>query len=133
MRASLSKTPTTILFDKDQKFHSFGYEAEKHYFQLTVDDNHTDWYYFRRFKMILFDIEGKGGQASKVMLKDIRDREVPAVKVFSEAIRYLKGHTLNELEKRCTGVTDADIEWVLTVPATSNESVKQFMRLAAKT
>jgi len=49
------KTPTTILLDKHKKFHSFGYEAEELYSQLVEDDEHTDWYYFRRFKMLLLE------------------------------------------------------------------------------
>ncbi|XP_033742411.1 heat shock 70 kDa protein 12A-like isoform X2 [Pecten maximus] len=126
------KTPTTVLFDEDQKFHSFGYEAEDHYSQLAEDDNHTDWYYFRRFKMMLYGKDGKGGLSKKIMLKDIRDKELPALKVFSEAIKFLKGHLMKALEKRSTEVKDVDIEWVLTVPAIWNDPAKQFMRLAAE-
>ena len=51
------KTSTCILFDPDQNFASFGYEAEDQYSELAGDgdDEHKDWYYFRRFKMQLFD------------------------------------------------------------------------------
>ncbi|XP_069129616.1 heat shock 70 kDa protein 12A-like isoform X1 [Argopecten irradians] len=126
------KTPTTVLLDKNQTFHSFGYEAEDHYSQLAEDDDHTEWYYFRRFKMMLYGKDGKGGLSKNVTLKDIRDRELPALKVFSEAIKYLKGHLLKALEKRATDVKDTDIEWVLTVPAIWNDPAKQFMRLAAE-
>lgn len=48
------KTSTCILFDSTQKFHSFGYEAEEKYSNLALDDKHHDWYYFRRFKMMLY-------------------------------------------------------------------------------
>ena len=49
------KTSTCVLFDATGKFHSFGFEAEKEYSNLALDDNHHDWYYFRRFKMMLYD------------------------------------------------------------------------------
>ena len=49
------KTSTCVLFDKDRKFHSFGYEAEDKYSSLASDNKHHDWYYFRRFKMMLYD------------------------------------------------------------------------------
>ena len=62
------KTPTSILFDKDKKFHSFGYTADKKFASLAEnaedEDDHEedsakneeykDWYYFRRFKMELY-------------------------------------------------------------------------------
>lgn len=33
----------------------FGYEVEKKYFELVEDDVFDDFYYFWRFKMILYD------------------------------------------------------------------------------
>ena len=35
------KTSTCVLFDKDRKFHSFGYEAEDKYSTLAYDKNTT--------------------------------------------------------------------------------------------
>lgn len=48
------KTSTCVLFDSKQKFHSFGYEAEEKYSNLALDNRHHDWYYFRRFEMMLY-------------------------------------------------------------------------------
>jgi len=48
------KTPTTVLLDPKGKFDSFGYEAENKYSELAEDDEHKGWYYFRRFKMLLY-------------------------------------------------------------------------------
>lgn len=45
------KTSTCVLFDPRGKFHSFGYEAEQNYSALKGQKN--DWYYFRRFKMMV--------------------------------------------------------------------------------
>lgn len=84
------KTPTSILFDKSENFHSFGYEAENKYAEIAeevqekqnrtedeesddsddsydtrkedkVDDEIiVDWLFFRRFKMMLFQKEMVG-------------------------------------------------------------------------
>ena len=53
------KTPTCVLFDPDQNFAKFGYDAETQYCELAAEgtDAHKDWFYFRRFKMQLFDSE----------------------------------------------------------------------------
>ena len=48
------KTPTCVLVRPDGTFDSFGYEAEDKYYQLAEDKEHTDWYFFKRFKMMLF-------------------------------------------------------------------------------
>lgn len=49
------KTPTCVLFDPERNFHSFGYKAEEKYSNLAFDDKHLDWYFFRRFKMMLYN------------------------------------------------------------------------------
>ena len=55
-RALMSlKTPTTLLLKPDKTFAAFGYEAENDYSQLAEDDEHKGYYYFRRFKMKLFN------------------------------------------------------------------------------
>lgn len=52
-----------------------------------------------------------------------------AKKVFSEIIKYLK----NQLMYRALhyGIKEADIQFVITVPANWTDHVKQFMREAA--
>jgi len=49
-----SKTPTSVLFDQYQRFHSFGYEAEEMYASLSESGQEKTWYFFKKFKMILF-------------------------------------------------------------------------------
>ena len=51
------KTPTTILFDKDGKFRSFGYEAEHDYAQMLENETHKEYRYFSKFKMRLYQPE----------------------------------------------------------------------------
>ena len=52
-----TKTPTVILFDKNGKFQSFGYEAEEAYTRLLEDDKADGYSYFSSFKMKLFQDE----------------------------------------------------------------------------
>lgn len=51
----LSKTSTTILLDKDQKLVDFGFDAETKYLELYRNGEHEDCYYFRRFKLLLYN------------------------------------------------------------------------------
>ena len=37
-----------------QILHSFGFEAETKYAVLAEDNKHKEWYFFKRFKMMLF-------------------------------------------------------------------------------
>ena len=50
-----TKTPTCVLFKPDKTFHSCGFKAEEKYTDLAFDGDHKEWFYFRRFKMILYD------------------------------------------------------------------------------
>lgn len=52
------KTPTTLLLDKDKKFVSFGYNAENDYSRMSEEEK-KEHYYFRRFRMMLYDKDGK--------------------------------------------------------------------------
>ncbi|KAH3833638.1 hypothetical protein DPMN_106951 [Dreissena polymorpha] len=49
------KGPTCVLIRPNGKtLEAFGYEAETRYSELSEDDQHEKWYYFRRFKMSLW-------------------------------------------------------------------------------
>ena len=47
------KAPTTLLLNPDKSFCKFGFEAEKEYAALAEEDEHRDYFFFRRFKLIL--------------------------------------------------------------------------------
>ena len=49
------KTPSCILFNSRQECDCFGFEAENKYAELCLDDAHHDWFFFRHFKMLLYD------------------------------------------------------------------------------
>lgn len=66
------------------------------------------------------------------MLSDISGKKMPAVDVFSAAIKYMKEHLLHKLsETEDTETKKEEIRWVLTVPAIWSDTAKYFMRDAA--
>ena len=65
------------------------------------------------------------------MIKTVDGKEVPAIVVFSTAIRYMRLHLTNTLHIRSTQLRETEILWVVTVPAIWDDSAKQFMREAA--
>ncbi|KAK3101210.1 hypothetical protein FSP39_001786 [Pinctada imbricata] len=140
------KTPSVILLDTDKKFHSFGYDAEDKYAQLTRTKKHKDWYYFTGIKMKLmtamdtFKEEDNNKALFKerlrrdAVIKDMEDREYPLLDLMAMAYKYLIEHFLHQLESR-TLLKDitpkTDIQWVITVPAIWTDASKQFTREAA--
>ncbi|KAK3100172.1 hypothetical protein FSP39_015747 [Pinctada imbricata] len=124
------KAPTTVLLDTKKQFHAFGYEAENKYSELVDEGKHKGWLYFSRFKMKLHN---NPRLCRSMMIKDENDYEMPALTIFTMAIKYLKEHLLKIIKDR-VDVLDAnkDIRWVLTVPAIWEEGAKQFMREAAE-
>jgi len=60
-------------------------------------------------------------------------KSMQALIVFSLAIRYLKEHLLEKMQKGVKGmIQDEDLYFVLTVPAIWDDPSKQFMREAAE-
>ncbi|KAJ8297603.1 hypothetical protein KUTeg_024134 [Tegillarca granosa] len=102
------KTSTCVLFRPNGDFHSFGFEAEDKYSNLALDDKHHDWYYFRRFKMMLYKTKNL---KRNFLLEDDKGKSMPAMKVFSWALRYLKDHMKSKYENMIGSVSDTDILW----------------------
>lgn len=126
------KGPTCVLIKPDgETLDRFGYEAESKYADLAREGQHTDWYFFRRFKMTLFTKEGVLRTAE---IEDETMKKLPALLVFSLSIRFLKDSLLQMLGKNSESGTllEGEIKWVLTVPAIWDDSAKQFMREAAE-
>ncbi|KAK3581187.1 hypothetical protein CHS0354_024721 [Potamilus streckersoni] len=122
------KTPTCLLLDKDGKIHSFGYQAEDKYADLCIEGKHTDWYFFRRFKMRLHEREGLTKSSE---LEDASKKKMKTIDVFSKSIECLTKVLMEMLDRQGVLVSSTEIHWVLTVPAIWNEPSKQFMREAA--
>ncbi|XP_018544061.1 heat shock 70 kDa protein 12A-like [Lates calcarifer] len=122
------KTPTCILFSEDEKFSKFGYEAKTAYINMRGEDA-TKHYFFEAFKMALY-----GKTLNKdVTIKAANGKSMKALKVFTEALRYLKEDALETIAANTVGrrFIASDFTWVLTVPAIWDPSAKQFMREAA--
>ncbi|XP_060077647.1 heat shock 70 kDa protein 12A-like [Ylistrum balloti] len=136
------KAPTCLLLNPDKSFKSFGYEAENDFIHLAgeSDDDDSDeeneeegyrkYYYFHRFKMVLHNNKDLSMTTN---VQDEMGKTLPAIDVFTHAIRYLKDHLFKTLSDSFDGITLGDIRFVLTVPAIWNDNAKQFMRLAAIT
>lgn len=133
------KTATALLLKPDKSFAYFGFEAEQKYSSLASADDedddadirlgdHTKWYFFRRFKMLLHS-NPELRRDTKIL--DESHKELNAMLVFSECIKYLKNEIYKHINKELSGVKSTDIRYVLTVPAIWDEDSKQFMEEAA--
>ncbi|NWV74237.1 HS12B protein, partial [Dasyornis broadbenti] len=123
------KTPTCILFNQKQEFKYFGYDAVMKYKSLPSSQADS-WYFFQNFKMQLYNTN----ITTDMKLKASNGKFLPALRVFSESLRYLKEHVLNTIKEASfqTVYDQEEITWVITVPAIWSPAAKQFMRLAAK-
>ncbi|XP_078331448.1 heat shock 70 kDa protein 12A-like [Crassostrea virginica] len=124
---SSQKTPTSLLLNPDQTFNSFGFEAEDKFAELVADENHHEFYLFQRFKM---ELHWKNIKKDS-NIHDVSGKALPAMKVFSLSIKYLKDHCLKTICDRGFLRSPKDVKFVLTVPAIWNDRSKQFMRAAA--
>ncbi|CAG2190341.1 unnamed protein product [Mytilus edulis] len=122
------KTPSCILFDPEQNFDSFGGEAEDKYTELAQEEEHGDWYFFRRFKMQIY---GKEEISRDFMLEGENGLQMPAIKVFAEGIKFLRTHFEDHINIKADVIKPSDVEWVLTVPAIWPDPTKKFMKEAA--
>ena len=64
-------------------------------------------------------------------IEDESGKQLPALIVFSESLKYLKQSLLEEAKKQQTDIEIDDIKWILTVPAIWSDPAKAFMRMAA--
>ncbi|XP_028673332.1 heat shock 70 kDa protein 12A-like [Erpetoichthys calabaricus] len=125
----LPKTPTCILFNEDQKFVKFGFDAVMTYKQMPSKEA-LRFYFFENFKMELYNKM----HLKNLLIKAKNNKPLPALIVISESLRFLKDHALKLINESSLEVTfsEEDITWVLTVPAIWRPDAKQFMRQAAK-
>ncbi|XP_021236214.1 heat shock 70 kDa protein 12B-like [Numida meleagris] len=123
------KTPTCILFNQNQEFTKFGYDAVMKYKSLPSSEAHK-WYFFQNFKMSLYNRK----VTSDMRLEASNGKTLPALLVFAESLRYMEQHALNTIQEASfdTVCDPEEITWVITVPAIWSAAARQFMRLAAK-
>jgi hypothetical protein len=85
--------------------------------------------YFEKFKMAL---HSNSELSIDTELAASNGQRLPALAVFSYALRFFKEHAVQELsEQSLTKLVDDDIQWIITVPAIWKSPAKQFMRRAA--
>uniref|UniRef100_A0A3Q0SY20 Heat shock 70 kDa protein 12A n=1 Tax=Amphilophus citrinellus TaxID=61819 RepID=A0A3Q0SY20_AMPCI len=122
------KTPTCILFDEHEEFLSFGYVARDNYLKMRGDEARNK-FFFDCFKMSIY---GKKVNRN-LTIQAANGKLMKALKVFTEALRFLKEHALKTIAENTEGsqFIASDFTWVLTVPAIWDPSAKQFMREAA--
>ena len=66
------------------------------------------------------------------MIKASNGKLMPALSIFTHALRFFKEHALQELsDQSSTKILNEDVRWVITVPAIWKAAAKQFMRQAA--
>ncbi|XP_036418770.1 heat shock 70 kDa protein 12B-like [Colossoma macropomum] len=123
------QTPTCILFDEDGEFLKFGYDAVMTYTRQTSRNEAQRLYYFDNFKMELCGKE----LHRELKIRDRSGKEMRAMKVFSESLRFIKDHALETIGKHTAGrnFSASDATWILTVPVIWSSAVKPFMREAA--
>ncbi|XP_062607575.1 heat shock 70 kDa protein 12A-like [Saccostrea cucullata] len=128
------KAPTALLLNPDKSFKAFGFEAENCYANLTTEEDDTckDYYFFKRFKLILkTELEERVHRTTQC--KDIRGKTVDGMLVFTHSMEYLKNHMLKALNDSHTlEIKITDIDFVITVPAIWDDTAKMFMREATE-
>lgn len=124
------KTPTSVLLKPDKSFYKFGYEAEDKYNDLAQSETEDfrDYYYFRRFKMML---HSRKNLQRETIIEDETGKPLKAKTVFTHGIRYLKNHAMTTIDRQGQALDEMDVHWVITVPAIWTDAAKQFMREAA--
>uniref|UniRef100_A0AAR2L3K2 Heat shock 70 kDa protein 12A n=1 Tax=Pygocentrus nattereri TaxID=42514 RepID=A0AAR2L3K2_PYGNA len=125
---SNQKTPTTILLAPEKKFHSFGYAARDFYHDLDPTES-KQWLYLEKFKMKLHTTANLSIDTD---LHAANGKRVKALDIFAYALAFFKEQALKELSDQAGAEFDnADVRWVITVPAIWKMPAKQFMREAA--
>ncbi|XP_062578711.1 heat shock 70 kDa protein 12A-like [Saccostrea cucullata] len=122
------KTPTALLLKSNKEMMAFGYEAEEQYSELADDNVQSGYYFFRNFKMMLYENETL---RNDTVLVDDEGHAMQAKDIFAHSITFMKDRLLDELKSRGNMIGEEHIRWVITVPAIWNDAAKQFTREAA--
>ncbi|XP_071125002.1 heat shock 70 kDa protein 12A-like [Mytilus edulis] len=132
-----SKAPTCVLFDTEEKLHSFGHEAIKNYYDNPDKLQLNKYFYFEYFKMMLYEQEDLTTETyleESIKEDDVKKRKkMKAVDVFGAVIGYFRDQLLGAIKNSGENwFTEKDVMWVITVPAIWDLRAKQFMRECAK-
>lgn len=122
------KTPTVLLLKSNKEVIAFGYTAEEQYGELADDNAHHGYYFFRNFKMLLYENETL---RNDTVLVDDEGHAMQAKDIFGHSIGYMRKRLMDDLQARGNMIREENIMWVVTIPAIWNDGAKQFMREAA--
>ncbi|XP_038127218.1 heat shock 70 kDa protein 12A-like [Cyprinodon tularosa] len=118
-------TPTCILFDEQQQFVSFGYEA----IETSLCQSRDTRLFFFDFSEISLDDKKF---TRDLTIKAADGREMKALDVFAEALGFLQDDALKFINSHGkVRLTASDFTWVLTVPDNWDDSAELFIREAA--
>ncbi|XP_053378109.1 uncharacterized protein LOC123528769 isoform X2 [Mercenaria mercenaria] len=126
------KTRTCLLLNPDKSIADFGYHAESRFNLLRLEDedeNPENWYFFKEFKMVLYQEEAVTDDTPVV---GAYGKTLSAIDVFSKTIKYLKEHAVKCLKQNGVSDSNVDTKWVITVPGICSESAKLVMKHAAE-
>lgn len=121
------RVPTILLLNPNKTFHSFGYKAQTNYNNFSKRER-SKFYYFENFKMKIYE---NNKIESNMVINDVSGKPLEAMTVFTTAIKHLKEEALTIVHESKIGLKDTDIQWMLTIPAISSDSARQFMREAS--
>lgn len=66
-----SKAPCSVLLDLEKRFIAFGYEAEDKYEGILANNLQDDWYYFKGFKMLLYNAIENGEVGTRIRFRAV--------------------------------------------------------------
>lgn len=121
------KTPTSVLLDTLGNFSAFGRAADSAYAKLAEEEEHDKWFYFRDFKMELYN----STVTRDLLIQDIHGKSFRAQQIFVESIRFLREHFLKIIKLRDIKIHEDDICYTVTIPAIWSDAARQFMKEAA--
>merc|ERR1719461_972141 len=122
------KTLTNVLLKNTETYEcSFGFDARDEYMQMD-EEQQSEALFFEKFKMCLFE-----PGATEPLAKAANGKTIPALVVFTAALKYMMEHALAKINGEQGAVWQpSDILWILTVPAIWDNKAKQVMRKAAE-
>ncbi|WAQ99208.1 HS12B-like protein [Mya arenaria] len=123
-----TKTPTSILLDKDGKFSGFGVEAEKRYMDSCDRGFQATCTLFTDIKSAL----SNPTLNKKTPVHDITGcRKRSAFDLWTMAVKYLKNHVFKAVNSRMITLAEDDASFVMLVPGIASDRAKWFIRQVA--
>lgn len=124
----VNNTPTVALFNDQNTFDSYGFEALHKYIH---HENMSEYLIFREFIWDLFCADNLNNDEQvpeNLVTED--GRKMKAIDVMSAVLRYMASHVISITADESQGASFS-FEYVLTLPTYSREDSRRFMTEAA--